>query len=53
MAIHVALLVAVQLQPVPVLTVTMPLAAAGEVRVALKGESENTQGAPGCVIVKM
>jgi hypothetical protein len=52
MVIHAALLVAVQLQPVPALTVTVPSAAAGEVKVDENGEIENAQGAPGCVIVK-
>jgi len=51
MVIHEALLAAVQLQPPALLTVTVPSAAAGDVRVDENGESVNTQAAPGCVIV--
>jgi hypothetical protein len=51
--IHGALLVAVQAQSEPVLTVTVPAAASGEVRVTKNGAIVNAQGAPGCVMVKI
>ena len=50
---HVALLVAVQLQPVPAVTVTVPVAATDVVRLEDVGEMVNVQGAPACVIVKV
>jgi hypothetical protein len=52
MVIHDALLVAVQAQSEPVLTVTVPAAASGEVRVTRKGAIVNAHGAPGWVMVK-
>jgi hypothetical protein len=53
MVIQAALLVAVQLQPAPLVTVTVPSTAAGEVRVVENGEMLKTHGVPGCVIVKV
>lgn len=51
--IHAALLVAVQLQPLAALTVTVAFTAAGELRFAMNGVSVNAQGAPACVTVKI
>ena len=51
--IHGVLLVAVQAQPAPVLTVTVPVAAAGDVSVAMNGEIEKPHGLPGCAIVNV
>jgi hypothetical protein len=53
MVIQAALLVAVQLQPAPLVTVTVPSTAAGEVRFNENGEMLNTHGVPGCVMVKV
>jgi hypothetical protein len=53
MVIQAALLVAVQLQPAPLVTVTVPSTAAGEVRVVENGEMLKTHGVPGWVIVKV
>ena len=49
----VALLVAVQLQPVPAVTVTVPVVATDEVRLEDVGEMVNVQGAPACVTVNV
>ena len=49
----VALLTAVQLQPVPALTVTVPVVAAEEVRLDDVGEIVSVHGAPACVTVKV
>ena len=51
--IQLTLLVAVQLQPVPAVTVTAPVAAAAVVRFEDVGEMFMPQGAPGCVTVKV
>jgi hypothetical protein len=51
--IHGALLVAVHAQPAPALTVTVPVAAAGDASVELNGEIEKLHGVPGCVIVNV
>ena len=51
--IHVSLLAAVQLQPVPAVTETLPVAAAADVRFDDVGEIVNVQGAPACVTVKV
>jgi len=51
--IHVALLVAVQLQPVPVVTLTVPVVAEDDVRLDDVGEIVNVHGAPACVTVKV
>ena len=48
----VALLTAVQLQPVPAVTVTVPVVAA-EVGFNDVGEIVNVQGTPACVTVKV
>ena len=48
----VALLTAVQLQPVPAVTVTVPVVAA-EVGFNEVGEIVNVQGTPACVTVKV
>ena len=53
MVIHEALLVAVQAQPAPALTVTVPVAAAGDVSVDMNGEIEKLHGVPGWVIVNV
>jgi hypothetical protein len=50
--IHAALLTAVQLHPVPAVTVTVPVAAA-DVRFEEVGEMVLPHGAPGCVTVKV
>ena len=49
----VALLTAVQLQPVPAVTVTVPVVAAADVRLDDVGEMVNVHGAPACVTVKV
>ena len=49
----VALLTAVQLQPVPAVTVTVPVAAADVGRFDDVGEIVNVQGAAACVTVKV
>ena len=48
----VALLTAVQLHPVPAVTVTVPVVAA-DVGLADVGEIVNVQGTPACVTVKV
>ncbi len=50
---QVALLVAVQLQPVPAVTVTVPVVATADVRFDDVGKIVNVQGAPACVMVKV
>ena len=49
----VALLTAVQLQPVPAVTVTVPVVAADDVRLDDVGEIVNVQGTPACVTVNV
>jgi len=49
----VALLTAVQLQPVPAVTVTVPIVAADDVKFADVGAIVNEHGAPACVTVKV
>ena len=51
--IHVALLAAVQLQPAPAVTVTVPVAATDVVKFDEVGEIVNVQGAPAWVTVKV
>jgi hypothetical protein len=51
--IQPTLLVAVQLQPVPAVTATVPDAAAAVVRFDEVGEIVNVHGAPACVMVKV
>ena len=51
--IQPTLLVAVQVHPVPAVTVTVPVAAADVVRFDEVGEIVNVQGAPACVTVKV
>ena len=51
--IHASLLAAVQLQPVPAVTVTVPVVATDEARLEDVGEMVNVQGAPACVTVKV
>ena len=51
--IQAALLTAVQLHPVPAVTVTVPVAAAEVVRFDDVGEMVNVHGAPACVTVKV
>jgi hypothetical protein len=51
--IQPTLLVAVQLQPGPAVTVTVPVAAAGVARFEEVGEMVLPHGAPGCVTVKV
>ena len=53
MVIHASLLVAVQLQPAPAVTVTVPVAATDVVKFDDVGESVNVQGAPACVTVNV
>ena len=50
---HGSLTTAVQLQPVPELTVTVPVAAAELARFDDVGEIVNVQGAPACVTVNV
>ena len=47
------MLAAVQLQPVPAVTVTVPVAAADVVRFDDVGAMVNVHGAPACVTVKV
>ena len=49
----VALLTAVQLQPVPAVTVTVPVVAPDDARVDEVGAIVNVHGAPACVTVKV
>jgi hypothetical protein len=51
--IQASLLAAVQLQPVPAVTVTVPVAAADVVRFDEVGAIVNVQGAPACVTLKV
>ena len=51
--IQLTLLVALQLQPVPAVTVTVPDVAAAVVRFDALGEIVNVHGAPACVTVKV
>ena len=51
--IQVPLLVAVQLQPVPDVTLTVPVVAADDVRLDDVGEIVNVHGAPACVTVNV
>ena len=51
--IHESLLAAVQLQPVPAVTLTVPVAAADDVRFDEVGEMLKVQGTPACVTVKV
>jgi len=53
MVIQASLLVAVQLQPVPAVTVTVPAVATDDVRFDEVGAIVNVQGAPACVTVKV
>ena len=53
MVIQPTLLAAVQLQPVPAVTVTVPVAAADVVRFDDVGAMVNVHGAPACVTVKV
>jgi hypothetical protein len=53
MVIQASLLVAVQLQPVPAVTVTVPVVATDDVRFDDVGAMVNVQGAPACVTVKV
>ena len=50
---HASLLVALQLQPVPAVTVTLPVVAADDVRFDDVGEIVNVHGAPACVTVNV
>ena len=50
---ELALLVAVQLQPAPTVTLTVPVVAAGDVRFEDVGEIVNVHWTPGCVMVKV
>ena len=51
--IHASLVAAVQLQPVPAVTVTVPVAAADVVRFDDVGAMVNVHGAPACVTVNV
>ena len=51
--IHVALLAAVHAQPVPAVTVTVPVVAADDVRFDDVGAIVNVHGAPACVTVNV
>ena len=51
--IQASLLVAVQLQPVPAVTVTVPVVAVEDVRFDDVGAMVNVQGAPAWVTVKV
>jgi hypothetical protein len=51
--IHESLLVAVQLHPVPAVTVTVPVVATDDVSVDDVGAIVNVQGAPGCVTLNV
>jgi hypothetical protein len=48
-----ALLVAVHVQPVPAVTVIVPVVAAADVRLAEVGEIVNVHWTAGCVMVKV
>ena len=50
---HVALLVAVQLQPVPAVRLTVPVVATEDVRFDEVGRIVNEQGAPACVTLNV
>jgi len=50
---HAAPLVAVQLQPVPAVTVTVPVVATADVKVDEVGAMVKVQGAPACVTVNV
>ena len=51
--IHESLLAAVHAQPVPAVTVTVPVVAADEVRFDDVGAMVKVHGAPACVTVKV
>jgi len=51
--IQASLLAAVQLQPVPAVTVTVPVVATDDVRFDEVGAIVNVHGAPACVTVKV
>jgi len=51
--IHASLLAAVQLQPVPAVTVTVPVVATEDVRFDEAGAIVNVHGAPACVTVNV
>ena len=51
--IQPTLLAAVQVHPVPAVTVTLPVVAADVVRFDEVGEMVNVHGAPACVTVKV
>ena len=51
--IHASLLVAVQLQPAPAVTVTVQVVAADVVKFDDVGRMVKVQGAPACVTVKV
>jgi hypothetical protein len=51
--IHASLLTAVQLQPVPAVTVTVPVVAADVAKFDDVGAIVNVQGAPACVTVNV
>ena len=51
--IQASLLVAVQLQPVPAVTVTVPVVAVDDVRFEDVGEIVKVHGAPACVTVNV
>jgi len=51
--IHGALLVAIHAHPLPLLTATVPVAAADVANVTINGEIEKLHGVPGCVIVNV
>ena len=53
MVIQASLLTAVQLQPVPAVTLTVPVVAVDDVRFDEVGAIVNVQGAPACVTVKV
>ena len=53
MVIHVESLVAVQVQPVPALTVTVPVVAADDARFDDSGAIVKEHGAPACVTVNV
>jgi len=53
MLIHASLLVAVQAQPAPALTVTVPVVAADDARFDERGEIVNVHGAPAWVTVNV
>jgi hypothetical protein len=51
--IHASLLTAVQLQPVPAVTLTVPVVAADVAKFEEVGPIVNVHGAPACVTVKV